>query len=147
MKTEVHFTSGNDDWETPIELFNQLNKEFGFTVDVAADITNAKLPKFFSKKENGLLQSWAGENVFCNPPYSNLYPWLQKAAEEQKNGAVSVFLIPARTDTQAFHEFVWDNILHKTRTKVAVRFLKGRLKFNNCDVPAPFPSMVVIFLP
>lgn len=91
-----------------------------------------------TKAEDGLSQNWAGKRVFCNPPYGRELPkWIKKAHDEAEKGALVVMLIPARTDTRAFHDYIY----HQAET----RFLKGRIKFGNAKASAPFPSMVVIF--
>lgn len=124
------------EWSTPQELFDALNAEFNFTLDVAASSENAKLSRFFDKETNGLKQSWDGENVWCNPPYGRVIKdWVQKASE-QRNG-LSVLLIPSRTDTKWFHEYVYG--------KAEIRFIKGRLKFGGHKSAAPFPNMICIW--
>ncbi|MBQ7886418.1 MAG: adenine methyltransferase [Clostridia bacterium] len=127
------------DWETPDELFEELNREFRFTVDVASTHENAKVRRHYTPEENGLLQDWGGETAWCNPPYGRELPkWIKKCAEEAgSNGATVVMLIPARTDTKAFHDHIYG--------KAEIRFLKGRLKFKGAKNGAPFPSMVVVF--
>ena len=80
-----------------------------------------------------------GERVFCNPPYGKeIAKWVQKSVEEsRKKNTLVVMLIPARTDTKYFHDFIYG--------KAEIRFIRGRLKFGNAKTAAPFPSMVVIF--
>lgn len=135
MNTELMFSSKSDNWETPIEIFNELNKEFQFTLDVCADENNKKCDRYFTKEIDGLKQSWEGQRVWCNPPYGReVGKWVKKCSEE---GNVCVMLIPARTDTKWFHEYIYG--------KAEIRFLKGRLKFGGCKNAAPFPSMVVVF--
>lgn len=130
-------SSKTDEWATPQAFFDELNKEFNFTLDPCATHENAKCPRYFTKEENGLLQSWKGERVFCNPPYGKqIGEWVKKCAEEAEAGALVVMLIPARTDTKYFHDYIYQ--------KAETRFIKGRLKFNDCGKPAPFPSMVVV---
>ena len=141
---KVLFSSRKDDWETPRELFDALNQEFQFTLDVASSHNNALCRKHYTKEENGLAQSWAGETVWCNPPYGReAQAWIAKASEEAGNGVTTVMLLPARTDTIAFHRYIYH--------KAEVRFLKGRLHFRmGGEGPAdraPFPSMIVIFRP
>ena len=99
---------------------------------------NHKAPKFYTIKEDGLAQSWAGQVVFCNPPYSQAAQWIEKAYQEghQTNTTV-VLLIPARTDTRYFHNYILN--------RAEVRFIKGRLKFGGSKNAAPFPSMLVIY--
>lgn len=131
------FSSNTNEWATPQAFFDELNKEFNFTLDPCATQENAKCKKFFTKEQNGLLQDWNGETVFCNPPYAReIGKWVEKAYNENKRGATVVLLIPARTDTRYFHDYIYNQ--HE------IRFIKGRLKFNDGKNPAPFPSMVVI---
>lgn len=142
---EVLFSTGKDDWETPPDLFNELNKEFNFTLDVCANKINHKVDKYFSEEEDGLSKSWQGEVVWCNPPYSRSTKkkkgqadWIKKAYNEhQKGNCIIVMLLPARTDTIAFHNYIYN--------KAEIRFIKGRLKFVGAQSSAPFPSMVVIY--
>lgn len=134
------FSSANDVWETPQEFFDELNEEFHFTLDPCALPTNAKCEKYFTPTDNGLIQDWGGEKVFCNPPYGRaIYNWVRKCSEEaRKKNTTVVALIPARTDTRYFHKFIY----HKAKE---IRFIRGRLKFGGAKNSAPFPSMVVIF--
>ena len=132
---KILFSSNKEDWETPQNLFNQLNKEFNFTVDVASSEENHKCNRYYTEKENGLLQDWNNETVWCNPPYGRkIGDWVKKASESK---ATVVMLLPARTDTKWFHEYIYN--------KAEIRFIKGRLKFGNSVNSAPFPSMIVIF--
>lgn len=140
MNTEVMFSSKTDSWETPQDFFNKLNEEFNFTLDPCADEFNHKCEKYFTKQQNGLMHSWENEIVFCNPPYGReITMWVQKCFLEVEDGGCkcAVMLIPARTDTQWFHKYIYG--------KAEVRFIKGRLKFGNSNNSAPFPSMVVVF--
>ena len=127
-----------DVWATPQWLFDALNKEFGFTLDPCSDGTNAKCPKFYTPRENGLLRDWGTETVFMNPPYSEVDEWMRKAYGSALEGATVVCLIPARTDTQWWHAYVM---------KAEIRFIKGRLKFGDAENSAPFPSAIVVFRP
>ena len=131
------FSSNSDIWATPQDFFNALKQEFNFTLDPCALPINAKCSKFYTPEQNGLKQDWSNETVFCNPPYSNLKEWVEKASNEAKRGAKTVMLIPARTDTKWFHEHIYN--------KHEVRFIKGRLKFGDSKNSAPFPSMLVVF--
>ncbi len=145
------FTSGKDEWTTPLDLFNTLNREFDFTVDLAATAQNTLCSQWYSKETNALLQHWQGDyrggTGFCNPPYSRGLQkrFIEKADLEATFGFTTVMLLPARTDTLAFHKFIWDLRTHKPHSSVEVRFLKGRLKFGGAKNGAPFPSMIVIF--
>lgn len=134
----VHFSSNSPEWETPQAVFDALEKEFRFTLDPAATKKNAKCKRFFTKEENGWLQSWEGERVFCNPPYGReIGSWVQKMA---LGGAeVAVGLLPARTDTRWFHEYILG--------KAEIRFIRGRLKFGGSENPAPFPIMICVWHP
>ena len=142
---DVMFSSEKNDWETPQELFNELNREFNFTLDVAANEENHKCEKYFTEKENGLLQDWGGQTVFCNPPYGSKETgeWTKKCWEEsQKPNTTVVLLIPARTDRISFHKYIYN------KPGVEIRFIKGRLKFEMKGKKintAPFPSMICIF--
>jgi phage N-6-adenine-methyltransferase len=127
-----------DVWATPQWLFDALNKEFGFTLDPCSDGTNAKCKKFFTPTENGLLRDWKTDTVFMNPPYSEVDAWMRKAYGSAQEGATVVCLIPARTDTQWWHEYVM---------KAEIRFIKGRLKFGDAENSAPFPSAIIVFRP
>lgn len=134
------FSSKKCDWETPWHLFSELNDEFRFTLDSCADSNNHKCKMFFTEEQNGLLQDWGNERVFCNPPYGReVAEWVKKCYfHSMKGSGLAVMLLPARTDTQWFHEYVYE-------TGAEIRFLKGRLKFGNAKNSAPFPSMIVIF--
>ena len=105
MNTNLMFSSKRQDWETPKEFFNKLNEEFNFTLDPCCSLETAKCKKFYTIKENGLKQDWEGEVVFVNPPYGrDQKNWIKKGYEESlKPNTIVVFLIPARTDTLAFH--------------------------------------------
>lgn len=135
---KVHFSSKTEEWATPQAFFDELNKEFSFTLDVCANETNAKCNRYFTKEHDGLLQKWDHELVWMNPPYGReIGKWVKKASEAR--GGVVVCLLPARTDTKYFHEYIYKN------PRSTIRFIKGRLKFGDSKNSAPFPSMVVIF--
>lgn len=127
------------EWETPQDLFDILDEEFHFDVDVAATSTNAKCPVYFTKEQDALAQEWPGI-CFCNPPYGKgLDRWVRKALESATGGTTVVMLLPARTDTRWFHDYVLPY--------AEIRFIKGRLKFGGQNAPAPFPNMIVVFRP
>ena len=140
MNTAVMFSNKTDEWSTPRDFFDELNKEFNFTLDPCATPENAKCEKYYTKEDDGLKQDWSGETVFCNPPYGRaIKDWVKKCYEESKKpNTTVVMLIPARTDTSYFHDYIY----HKAKE---IRFIRGRLKFGNAKNSAPFPSMVVIF--
>lgn len=146
-RLRVHFSSNSDEWRTPPDLFAALDKEFVFTLDPAATKENALCREYFTKETNGLKQPWTSQRVFVNPPYSHASLWIEKAAVESRRCPVIVMLLPARTDTKAFHKFIWaaGDHTHGPRRGVQIRFIKGRLKFSGHDSPAPFPSMLVIW--
>lgn len=133
-------TSRKNDWETPQALFEQLDAIHHFTLDPCSTHDNAKCAKHYTVEDDGLSKSWEGESVFCNPPYGrNIGEWVRKCAEESKHAHV-VMLIPARTDTAYFHDYIYH--------KADIEFLRGRLKFEQGGKAlqsAPFPSMVVVF--
>lgn len=143
------FSSDKDHWETPDNLFKELNKEFMFCLDVASSKKNTKCLNFYTKEDNGLKKPW-GHTNWCNPPYgSDINQWIEKAILESTQGNLTVMLLPARTDTRWFHRYIYN------AKNVEIRFLKGRLKFTINGKPlldkkgnpqsAPFPSMIVIF--
>ncbi|KXY25723.1 DNA N-6-adenine-methyltransferase [Bacillus sp. FSL K6-0067] len=132
------FSSETDLWNTPKYFYDILNEEFSFTLDPCTDGTNAKCTKYFTKEDDGLVQDWSDDIVFMNPPYGRvLADWVRKAYEESQKGATIVCLIPARTDTRYWHDYVM-----KAKE---VRLIKGRLKFGGSKNSAPFPSAVVVF--
>lgn len=132
------FSSNSDEWETPKSVFDALDAEFNFTLDPCATEENHKCDLYFTKQQNGLSKSWGGQTVFCNPPYSQIGLWVEKAFREGgKDNTIVVLLIPSRTDTKYFHNFIY----HRSE----IRFIRGRLKFGEAKNSAPFPSMVVIF--
>lgn len=141
MNKDVMFSSKSDMWETPQYLFDKLNSKFNFDVDVCATKENAKCEKFYTKKQNGLLKEWKGV-CWCNPPYGReIIKWVRKASISAKNGATVVMLIPARTDTKWFHDYIYK------KENVKIKFIRGRLKFGSAKNAAPFPSMLVLFKP
>lgn len=133
------FSSAKDDWETPQEFFDEWNKHFHFTIDACANDSNHKCKRYFSKEQNGLEHDWQGETVWCNPPYGrNIASWVRKCwLEAQKKDTKVIALLPARTDTKWFHDYVYG--------KAVIYFVKGRLKFGKQKNSAPFPSMVCIW--
>lgn len=143
---QVHFSSASVTWDTPQDFYDKLDKEFTFTLDPCCLPNSAKCSKFFTPEEDGLKQSWIGDTVFMNPPYGRaIKDWVKKAYEESLNPDTTIVcLLPSRTDTKWFNDYILD-------TKAEIRFVKGRLKFENKSLPeqksdpAPFPSVVVIF--
>ena len=136
MNTELMFSSKTDMWATPQDFFDELDQRFHFETDVCALPENAKCKNFYTPAQNGLLQEWRGV-CWCNPPYGReLAQWVKKAATSH---ATVVMLLPARTDTRWFHDYIY------RKPHVDIDFIKGRLKFGGSKNSAPFPSMVVIF--
>lgn len=127
-KLDALMSSKSDHWSTPPDTYAGLNEEFGFTFD----------PCPLMATEDGRKVKWSGR-VFCNPPYSRIGEFLKKGLFHLASGdcELLVYLIPARTDTAWFHDYI--------NGKAEIRFLRGRLKFGGSKNSAPFPSMVVIF--
>ena len=135
----VHFSSKTNEWTTPINFYNELNKEFNFTLDPCCTKENALCQKYYTKEDNGLVKDWSNEIVFMNPPYDrNLHTWIRKAYLESLNNAIVVCLIPARTETQYWHDFIFPYALK-------ILFIKGRLRFGGSKHNAPFPSAIIVF--
>lgn len=130
------FSSDREDWETPPDFFELLDREFSFELDVCASEHNKKCERYFSKEEDALSKAWRGV-CWMNPPYGRqIGRWIKKAYESSLEGATVVCLLPARTDTAWFHDYC---------TKGEIRLIRGRLKFVGAESAAPFPSMIVIF--
>lgn len=148
---QTMFSSNRDDWETPQNFFDKLNAQYHFTLDPCSSNTNTKCQKHYTEQDNGLEQDWGGEVVFCNPPYSRKGGqdlWVKKCYEESlKPNTTVVALLPARTDTKRFHQYILN--------KAEIIWIEGRLVFeiNGKPIlnkkgrpqPAPFPSMVCIW--
>lgn len=128
------------DWETPAELFARIDAEFDFTLDAAASHDNAKCARYLTKEHDALTSGWGSHTVWLNPPYdASLALWVAKARHAAHSGATVVCLIPARTDTRWWHQYV-EGIAE-------VRFIKGRIRFVGAPYNAPFPSCLVIYRP
>lgn len=132
--------TSRQDWRTPRDLFDQLDAEFGFTLDAAASANNALCDRFYTAEDDALVQPWEG-TVFCNPPYVRIAPWVEKAATAARQGATVVLLIPASTGTAYWHTWILG------RPGVEIRFIRGRVRFDGQPYPAPFDSAIVIFRP
>ncbi len=136
LASTAHLSSAKDEWATPQDLFDALDAEFNFTLDVCAQAANTKCGNFYS--EDALEQPWEGV-CWMNPPYSQVVAFMAKAYDSAQSGATVVCLVPSRTDVGWF----WDYARHGQ-----VRFLRGRLHFVDDEGntgPAPFPSVVVVF--
>ncbi|MEK3988019.1 DNA N-6-adenine-methyltransferase [Paenibacillus sp. FSL K6-3166] len=139
FNADVMFSSKTDLHATPIDFFNVLNAEFFFETDVCALADNAKCANYFTPEMDGLAQEWRGV-CWMNPPYGRtIGEWVRKAYESAQAGATIVGLLPARTDTKWFHDYVYG--------KAETRFVRGRLKFGDAKNSAPFPSVVVVWRP
>ena len=141
----VLLQSKSMNWCTPQDFFDALNKEFHFVLDAAASDKSAKCERYFTLETDALSRSWDfGGAVFCNPPYGReIWKWVRKAWVEARKGLTVVLLIPARTDTEYFHSYIYG------RKNAEIRFVRGRLYFTdeegNKKGMAPFPSMVVVY--
>ncbi len=135
------FSSLTCEWATPQAVFDELNSEFQFDMDVCAMPENAKCERFFDARDlwSSLAQKWSGM-CWMNPPYGReLIHWVAKAHDSAKIDctATVVCLLPSRTDTAWWHDYVMK--------ADDVRFIRGRLKFGGAEYNAPFPSAVVVF--
>lgn len=136
---DVHYSSKTNEWSTPQDFFDELDKEFNFTLDPCSTSENAKCVKYFTAEDDGLKQDWSNDVVFMNPPYGReIKHWIKKAYEEHMKGATVVCLIPSRTDTTYWHDYIFGKASD-------IRFLRGRLKFGDSKNSAPFPSAVIIY--
>jgi phage N-6-adenine-methyltransferase len=127
----------SDERATPQALFDSLHAEFAFTIDVAASFENAKCLRFYNTLTDGLSKSWAGERVWCNPPYSDLVSWVQKAHDEVDAESI-VMLIPANRTEQPF----WQELVEPYRDnggRLETRFLARRTRFVH-PVKGPYPG-------
>jgi len=121
------FTSLRGDWKTPRALYQALDAEFRFDYDPCPART----------KINGLESEWGNIN-FVNPPYGKeITKWIQKGYQENLKGKTVVFLIPSRTDTRWWHDYIMK--------ADEIRFIRGRLKFDDQKNSAPFPSAIAVF--
>ncbi len=126
MFNRVIFSSATDDWSTPKDVYRTLDAEFGFDFD----------PCPLHADFDGLSMEWGGVS-FVNPPYSKIKDWCRKAYDEWKKGKTVVMLIPSRTDTKYWHDYIMK--------ASEIRFIRGRLKFGDSKNSAPFPSAIIIF--
>jgi phage N-6-adenine-methyltransferase len=138
MVSKVLNSSKSVEWSTPQSLFDSLDRLFHFSLDPCATRENAKCKLFFTKEDDGLAQDWSGLRVFCNPPYGDqIGKWARKCFESSQAGALVVLLVPSRTDTVWFHEWV--------QYKAEIHFMKGRQRFGDAKSNAPFPSLIAIY--
>ena len=136
--TEGMFSNRTDLWATPQAFFDELDREFHFDLDPCANSDNHKCLDYYTEEDDGLSKDWQGRRVFCNPPYGRAAAWVKKCHDEaQKPDTLVVMLIPARTDTSYFHDYIYH--------QAEIRFIRGMLHFSESPNAAPFPSMVVVF--
>lgn len=129
------FKSNKIEWETPDDLFEKLSAEFSFTLDVCANSENKKVDRYFSEEQDGLLQEWNGV-CWMNPPFNNKRNWVKKAYAESQKGNTVVALLPARTNTNWWHDYCM---------KGEIRFIRGRVKFKGAKHGLPQPLAIVVF--
>ena len=140
-------TSDKQDWETPKELFDDLNNEFDFELDAFASDKNAKCKHYFTEKDDSFQQDWTRyKSIFINPPYTSK---VQDEVLKKINDTIShpdwkgviVLLIPARTDTKRWHDYIFNKADD-------IRFIRGRLRFEVDGIPrgsSTFPSAVIVY--
>ena len=133
-------STGNIVAETPKYLFDRISSIFNFSLDVCALPENAKCESYYTPKDDGLSKPWRG-GVWCNPPYGReISSWVKKAYEESQKeyNSFVLMLLPARTDTRWWWEYV--------QGKATLFFIKGRVKFGDHNVGAPFPSVLALYM-
>jgi site-specific DNA-methyltransferase (adenine-specific) len=136
----VMTSSVRQDWPTARGSFAWLDDEFQFTLDACASPENAKVDRYYTERDEGLMRSWQGERVFVNPPYGKQLPkWIAKCWNEAGHAEVIVALIPARVDTAAWHDYIFGH--------AEIRFLRGRMRFEGSGNDCPFPVAVVVWRP
>lgn len=119
-----------DLWQTPPKFFKFLDNEFKFLIDIAASRYNHLAPLYMDEEMNALGDVvWPAVPIWCNPPYSDITPWVEKAAEAARHGATVVMLVPADTSVKWFNK-AWE-------TATEMRFISGRISFINADTGEP----------
>ena len=132
-------SSNSNEWTTPQDFFDELHAEFGFTLDPCSTDENCKCEKHYTIEDDGLTKDWSKDIVFMNPPYGgNTAAWIKKALDESKKGSTVVCLIVSATDRSCWHDYIFPHAAQ-------IRFVRGRLKFNNVSSSAPFASAIIIF--
>lgn len=140
MVSDTLFSSDRSDWETPQWLFDLLDDQYHFTLDVCATSGNSKCWSYYTPEDNGLKRAWSGV-CWMNPPYGReIGDWVARCAQQIKFKRVQwiVALLPARTDTEWWHEYVEPKAM-------MIRHIRGRLKFVGAEGSAPFPSVIVVY--
>ena len=131
-------SSKTDNWATPQDIYDDLNRKHKFEVDVCANKQNAKCSKYYTEEQDGLKQKWEG-TCWCNPPYGKpIGLWMEKAWKSSVMGAFVVCLVPARTDPKWWNTWV---------LKGEIEYLQGRLKFGDSKNSAPFASALITYRP
>jgi len=132
-------SSKSNEWATPQDFFDELHNEFGFTLDPCSTAENRKCEKHYTIHDDGLSKDWEKQVVYMNPPYGGQTAhWIKKAYEESKRGCTVVCLITSSTDRSYWHDYIFPYAAQ-------IRFVRGRLKFNDATSSAPFASAVIIF--
>lgn len=132
-------SSKSNEWATPQDFYNKLDEEFGFTLDVASTKENCKAKQCLTIEDDGLSKDWSKQICWMNPPYGgHTKDWIKKAYEESLGGAVVVCLIVSSSDRSYWHDYIFPYASQ-------IRFIRGRLHFNDSKSSAPFASAVVIF--
>ena len=145
MVDKALYSSRTEEWETPVDLFDRLHAIYHFQLDACASATNAKCRQFFTRSDDALVQSWAQYGrVWMNPPYGRqIGQFMKKACEKSQKGSLVVALVPARTDTKWWHNWI--------AGKADTLFLHGRLRYLDVSKSeqhaAPFPSVLIIYQP
>lgn len=150
VNTELAQSNGHelkDLWATPDKIFLPLDNEFGFTLDPCCLPETSKCKKYYTPLEDGLKQDWAGNIVFCNPPYSrgNIDLWVKKCyTEGMKPNTIVVALLPVSSSSKWWHDYVCESAPLKLQC-TELRFVKGRVRFVNAPFTAPFSSAIVVY--
>lgn len=145
MVAPALLSSAKQDWGTPWEFYRLWDSRYHFTLDVCATARNAKCALYFSPEQDGLAQDWGANSCWCNPPYGRTVgKWVKKARDASEAGATVVMLLPSRTDTAWWHDYV---MAGTRESRLEVHFVRGRIRFEGAQYPAPFPSVVVVFRP
>ncbi len=133
--------SKTDERSTPLELFKMLDDEFHFNIDLAATEQNALCKNYYTKEYSAFQYDWVHpESHFCNPPYSDIFPWVAKAISST---GLIVMILPCDTSTKWF-TLLWDRKLHKTHDNVQLRFPEGRFKFGKYTTSPKFATIIAI---
>lgn len=132
-----------DERHTPDELFNELDNEFHFVIDLASTDENRKCNQNFTLQNSALNQSWPRGNCFLNCPYSEIYIWMRKCLIEAEQGSTIICVLPCDTSTKWFHHWIWNKHFHRPRKGRIMRCPDKRYKF--IDNPAKFATLIIIF--